>query len=316
MSLPTLTECYDQTRAECGDTEVSGGQIYTNTILLPHIQSATRALWRGLRNMAAPRVRRTFYYTLPANTSVFYPSSALVTDFSEPSGPVAERGSLTSAAITAAVASGQNLSVTCGAGHGRATGDVVVLEQIAGLGGANVLCSITVSSGTVLLANGVLTTGTYTSGGYVVTSANEFSDIPWSTAAPLATTQSTAGLNACMYEAGAFRFLPSNDARQIRVRYWSSANVPVTGTDVIGLEDCIDFIAKFAGSNACKAQGAEQRSAELREEAVGPGFSRGIYGGEMLQLMQTAVRQIQNIPPYERGPRPFREQTNNLFEHL
>lgn len=312
MSLPTLTECYDQTRAKCGDTEVSGGQIYTNTLLLPHIQEATRALWRGLRNLAVPRVRRTFFYTLPANTNTFYPATAGITDFSEPSGPVAQRGSLTSVAVSTAAQSGNNLAVTTTGAHGRATGDMVVLEQIVGLKGANVLASITVTGASTFTANGVLATGVYVSGGLVVTSSNEFSDLVWAQSVPSSTTQSSAGLNSCVYAGGYFQFAPSNDARQLRVQYWSSASIPAVGADQIGFDDCIDFIATYAAAKASKAMGADDRAAWLLNDAVGPEFNRGVIGGELRQLMIAAVRQIQNLPPYERGPAPFREQTDNL----
>jgi len=312
MAFPTLTEVYDQTRAECGDTEVPGGQIYTNYLLLPHIQSATRTLWRGLRNLASPRVQRTFFYTLPANTNTFHPSTALITDFSEPSGPVAQRGSLTSVAVAAATQSGSNLDITCTGAHSLTTGDTVVLEQLGGLKGANILCTVTVTSPTQLLANGVVTTGTYTSGGKVVTSSNEFNGLEWRQSIPTAVTRSSRGLSVAVYQDNYFQFLPSSDDQQIRITYWSSAQVPTSGTDQIAFNDCIDFLAKYAGSMACKAQGANDRAATLKEESVGPRFSEGIFGGELRQLMQAAVRERQNLSPYERSPRPFREQGYGL----
>lgn len=312
MSFPTLTEVYDQTRAECGDTEVAGGQIYTNSLLLPHIQSATRTLWRGLRNLAAPRVQRTFFYTLPANTNTFHPSTALITDFSEPSGPVAQRGSLTSIAVAAATQNGSNLDITCTGAHGLATGDTVVLEQLGGLKGANILCTVTATSATQLFANGVVTTGTYTSGGKVVTSSNEFAGLEWRQSIPTAVTRNARGLAIAVYQDNYFQFLPSNEDQQIRITYWSSAQVPTSGSDQIAFNDCIDFLAKYAGSMACKAQGANDRAATLKEESVGPRFSEGIFGGELRQLMQAAVRERQNLSPYERSPRPFREQGYGL----
>lgn len=314
MSFPTLSEIYEQTRWACGDTEVAGGQIYTNTLLLPHIQAATRELWRGMRNLAVPRVQRTFYYTLPANTAIFYPSTALITDFSEPSGPISQRGSLTSVAITAAAlaGSGTGLNITCGSAHGLTTGQMVTLEQINGLQGANVLCSVTVTSSTAFTANGVVTTGTYSSGGYVVTSQNEFEDLVWVDRVPVSTTQSTQGIGAVVYKDGYFQFTPSTDNQQLRVQYWSSAKVPTTGTDVVAFNDCIDFISQFAASNACKSQGANDRAATLWDMAVGPAYTQGVKGGSMRELLLSAVRQRQNMDPYSRGPKPFREQTDNF----
>jgi len=311
MSFPTLTEVYEQTRAECGDTEVAGGQIYTNSLLLPHVQSATRTLWRGLRNLATPRVQRTFFYTLPANTNTFHPSTALITDFSEPSGPVAQRGGLTSVAVSGALQGAMSLAITCSTAHNLTTGDTVVLEQL-GLSGSNILCTITVTSPTQFTANGVITTGPYSGGGFVVTSSNEFTALEYRQAIPSSTTRDSRGLAVAVYQNGYFQFLPSNEDQQIRITYWSSAQVPTTGADQIAFNDCIDFLAKYAGSMACKAQGANDRAATLKEESVGPRFNDGIFGGELRQLMQAAVRERQNLSPYERSPRPFREQGYGL----
>lgn len=308
MASPTLTEIYSQTRAACGDTEVSGGQIYTDTLLLPHVQAATRRLWSALRNLATPRVRRTLYYTLPANTSVFFPSSAAVNDFSEPSGRVGVRGGVTLVAISTVTQSGQNLLVTTSAPHGLSTGAVVILERMTGMSGANIQATITVTGASTFTANGVVASGTYTTGGYAVTSSNDFAEIGYFDTLAAATNQSNTQVFGCVYREGRFQFTPASEAYQLRIFYWSSAEVPVAGGDVVAFNDSIDFLAKYAASEACRAQGAIDRYAMLRSEAVGDAYTNGIIGGDLRQLMQSAVRQMQNQSPYQRGPRSFREQ--------
>ena len=106
-------------------------------------------------------------------------------------------------------------------------------------------------------------------------------------------------------------FVPATEIRQIRVFYWSSAQVPTAGSDQIAVNDCIDFISQFAAGKAQKSQGSNDRAATSMLQAVGPGYDRGVMGGELLQLMASAVRQMQNLPPHLRGPKPFREQANN-----
>lgn len=309
MSFPTLDEVYTQTRSECGDTEVVGGQIYTNSLLLPHIQNATRALWRGMRNLAVPRVRRVLYYTLPANASVFYPSIALVTDFSEPSGPVAARGGVTMIPNIAATPVARGVDITCSGPHGLTTGNTVVLEQIPILKNINIQCSVIATSSFQLIADGVLTSGpSFTAGGYVTYSNNEFGDLQWASSIPSGVNNTSTQLGAVLWQDGYFQFIPSSEDKQLRIFYWSSAQIPTVGSDQIGVNDCIDFISQFAASKAQKAQGANDRAATAMEQAVGPGYTRGVIGGELLQLMQTAVRERQNLPPYMRSPRPFREQ--------
>ena len=313
MSFPTLTEIYEQTRSKCGDTEVSGGQIYTNALLLPHVQEAVRVLWRGLANLGTPGVRRTFYYTLPANTSIFYPSTAGITDFTQPSGAIAQRGSITQVAITGAVAAATGLQVTCGSAHSLTTGNVVTLEQIGGLYGANILATVTVSSPTVFIANGVVVSGAYTSVGYVSTSTNEFVDVPQGLALPAASNQSNTELSGVIYQEGRFQFNPATAASQIRIAYWSSGKVPASGSDQIPVNDCIDFVSVYAAAEASKSQGANDRYAMLHEQALGPSYSEGVFGGEMRQLFSSAVRQLQNLSPYDRGPMTFRNGLDSYW---
>lgn len=312
MSFPTLTEVYAQARAKCGDTEVSGGQIYTDTLLLPHIQEATRALWRGLRNLAVPRVKRTIYYTLPANTSFFSPS-ILVTDFSEPADKISQRGGLTSVAVSNVVQVGNDIEVTTATSHNLSTGNMVVLEQVTGMRWVNVLSPVVVDSSTQFTINGLIAERTYSSGGFVVTSNNEFYDINWADRLPAATTQTATQLGACVYENRAFQFLPASEDKQIRLQYWSSAQVPATGTDVIAFNDCLDFLAIYAAAEASDSQGAITRAAKLKVQAVGASYDQGIIGGELRSLMSSAVRQMQLKDPYERGPRPFRDQAGQYY---
>lgn len=308
MAEPTLTEIYNQTRAVIGDTEVSGGQIYTDSILLPHVQAATRQLWRSLRNLATPRVQRVFYYCLPANTSVFYPATAGITDFASPANDVGVRRDVTQVSISAATQGATGLTVTTSGAHGLTTGDTVVLEQIVGLKNANVLCTVTVTNSTVFVANGLVTTGTYSSGGKVVTSDNQFYPLTWAPVIPSATTQNTPWLSVAVWTDNRFQFMPSNEVVQLMVPYWSSAAVPASGSDVVGLDDCMDFLAKYAGSMACEAQGATEMSNNLLVQAVGTRFQDGVFGGELLSLCNVLVRSLQLQSPYQRGPRPFRAQ--------
>lgn len=311
MSYPTLTNIYDQARAECGDTEVAGGQIYTNTILLPHIQAAVRALWKAFRNTGAKRVLKTLYYTLPANTAVLSPV-AVASDFSAVAPGIGERGGLTSVAISGAVQAATGLQITTGSSHGFSTGDVIVIEQVGGLVGANILASIAVSSSTVFIANGVVVTGSYTSGGYAVKSTNQFAYVPLVGTQPSASLQSSTAITAAFFDGQYIRFTPSTQNRQLRIPYYSSAEVPTTGSDQILIDDCIDFLAACAAWKACAAMGAPVRAAELKERAVGNEYDKGINGGELRRLIVSHVRAMQALPPNERGPAPFREQNNNF----
>ena len=79
MSFPTALNVFDLCRSNLGDEAVSGGELYTNTLLLPFLNAANREMFRVLESLQLPRVKTYAYYNLPANTGVLYPATASIT---------------------------------------------------------------------------------------------------------------------------------------------------------------------------------------------------------------------------------------------
>lgn len=81
--IPTTTTVYAAVRSYLGDDEVSGGDLYTDAVLLPHLQSAVNTLFRCLTRSESPLTERTCYYNLPAGQSYLDLDTAGMGDVAE-----------------------------------------------------------------------------------------------------------------------------------------------------------------------------------------------------------------------------------------
>ena len=309
MSFPTVTEIYGQARASLADVEVSGGQIYTDAVLLPFVQEAVRRLKSVMKNVSDAMVIKTFYYVLPANTSVLAPSTAGITDLTQPIY-VEERGDLSTASVSAATQGTGVLNVTTSAAHGFSTGNIVTLNALGGLKNANGLFAITVTGATTFTANGVVTVGTYTSGGVACYSTDHFSEMSARDQIK-DVNEPTNTLNAYAWSDGQFFFHAANEQRQLRVAYYSSATTPTSGSDIITIDDSLDFLATYAAAKAARSRRATSIAGDLIQDAVGGYEGDGMIGGKLRELVNTGVKEWQNLSPEERRRKPFREQVTS-----
>ena len=303
MSYPTLLECYTRCREIAGDTE-GGGQVYTNTILLGHVQAAVREMFRTMRNLAVTRVIREVYYILPMNTTVLLPASVGINDFAEPI-QIAERGGLTSFAVSGAVNVPTGLQVTTTAPHGFNTGYMVTLNALGGLRDVDGAYGVTVTSPTQFIANGLYTVGAYTIGGTAAHSSNNFARLDMGTTVKVSQDNNTRLTNVAWRE-NRLWFPLCNEDRQLQIIYYSSGTVPVASNDQVTVDDSLDFLATYAMCLASGALGADTMSGSLRKQSVGERWDEGIPGGQLRNLMQAAVRELQNRPVEERCRQAYR----------
>lgn len=303
MAFPTVSECYTAARARAAD--VSAG-ILTDAVLLPGVQAAVRDLFRVLANYGNPRVIKTEFYPLPAYASVLSPATAGISDMGEPI-LVAERGGLTTVSVSAVSVSAPNVVITTGLAHGRANGDMVTLNQLGGLVGAGGMYSALATGASQLTIKGLLVTGSFTSGGTVGYSTEKFSEIditndPLSVPTDVSTT---IGKGAWLGDRWQFR--PSSEIREIAIVYYSSATIPTSGSDVIGVDDCIDFIAARALGIVCATR-APQIAAMQNQEAFGIDPNRSGRSGLLRDIVQNAVRTMQTNDQSDRQRPPFRSR--------
>lgn len=294
MALPTVAECNTAAKARAADVS---GDILTAAVLLPGIQSAYRKLYRKFANFGNPRIIRTVFYAVPINTSIISPATAGITDMGEPIA-LYERGGLTVVNVDGATPGAASLAVSTSTAHGRTTGDMVTLNQLGGIVGAEGMFSATVSDADDLIFNGLVATGTYGTGGVVGYSADRFrGPLRQLTNVLALPTDVSSQIEAAVWQGDRWYVSQASEVRQLAIDYYSSATVPTGDNDVIGVDDCIDFIAAEALSVVC-ATSAPQIAAAQRGEA----------NDYLSDLVRGAVKSLQLSDQDSRSRPPFRSR--------
>lgn len=307
MAYCTLGQVAAHAQALLADNRAVGPQLYDNIILLPYIKQAVRDLFRMMRKITDTQIIRDAYHILAANTSVLYPETASINDLARPIS-IEERGNLTSKSIsdiTKSAVTNLVTAVTTSAAHGFSTGDQITINEVVGLTGTEGIWAVTVSNTTNFIPNGCVVAGMYESGGVAVKSTDEFAQMDkteriWSlsTAAPK--------LRQWAWQDKAFRFQPSDEDRQLRIRYLSSATVPVSESDTIAIDDCLDFLAADTAALAAMTI-APDISDRMRALAFGRSGDANASGGLIRDLLINYVLAEQERPPEERQRLSFRE---------
>lgn len=300
MSQPTATNVMDLARSHLGDDAVSGGEVATNTLLLPFVAQASRELFRALANVQLPRVKTQAFYNLPANTSVLYPATASITDMDEPV-KVEERDVAGSYAVSACSITSYVPTLTV-ATHPLTTGDWAVVWGLVGVTGASGAFVVTCADTTHVTLNGAYATGTYSSGGTVSYSTGEFNPVEWVDSIHQAEGDLNTTLDEVAWVGGAFRFRGCPTARQLRITYWSSSPTVSSASDVIGVEDSVDFLAVRTAGMFAASRGAAALAQQLNGLAVGPMGEADASGGLLRQLFVNAVLREQAEQPIRRLP--------------
>jgi len=303
MAFPTLENVYDAIRMKLGDDEVSGGQIYTNTRLLGSVQHAVRDLFRVMAKVGNPRVIKNVYYNLPAYTSVLRPSTAGISDMGDPIGLWA-RGNVSTLSVSSATPGSSSLALVTSTAHGLSSGDLVTL-YLPGVVGGDGHYAVTVTSSTGLTINGLVASGSYTSGGTVTVGSDAFSPVYQATDSPNLEHVSLGEVSEFAWHGDVFHVPAVSAIREIRIEYYSSATVPTQTTDVIAVDDCIDFLACRSAALAAKVR-SPNLSRIWNVEALGPKEMADGSGGMLRDLLQAGVRALQEMAPEERMRQPFR----------
>lgn len=296
--IPTKQNCLDGARAHLGDDAVSGGQIFTNTVLEQHFQFAYRELVRALSGVANPRVRRDCYYDLPIFTNYLDPATAGIADFGEPE-LVGDRGITSQTTITGATAGSGFVTITA-AGHPFATGDYAVISSVVGMNGINGIWGVTKIDANSFKANGATVQGTYTSGGIASAGGEDFSDMKKYDRIESLNNSTSGGLGCWAWWDDRFHFPLASSIRELRISYISSAALVVNTSDTTGIDDSLDFLALRTAGLAGASRGAKERANELNMQALGPTLQADGTGGVLRELLVQGLRALGSSqrPPF------------------
>lgn len=257
-----------------GDTQVSGGGIFTSAFQAPYLNSAYQELFGRLSNISAPRAQREAYYIVPAYTGSVTPSIAGISNFGSPL-EIRERGTVTGYAISAATpatpAAGSLRLTVAALPAAVITGAQADVYSVAGITAeVNDSWTLTVQSTVSVDLNGCAATGTYTSGGVLAYSTEQWSNelTPKGTTDEFPNSASAAFAMYC-WQNGALRLPAAVAAREIRIVYYLSSSLPVVASpvagDSMGIDDSLNFLANRTAQlcavakapnkvDACRAQ--------------------------------------------------------------
>ncbi len=303
--IPTVAQIFSAARGTLGDTQIAAGEVFTDAILSPHFAVAYAELWRALQNVQSPLVQREAYWNVPANTGVVAPSTMFIANLGEPL-IVEERGGMTSWNVSNAVP-GSGICTITTAANTLVSGDQPVIFGIQGLtDDINDVWAASVISPTQFTANGATATGTYTSGGVVSVSVENFQEV--FARDRIAVQQQGPGQTFGIYawEFGKFRFPPCSVVRQLRITYKLSGNAPTATTASVGIDDSLTFLNYRTAGLAARSKGMKDRAMAMTNTAVGPNWeTQGFAGGILGQMLDIQTRELQNLDTNQRRSAPY-----------
>jgi hypothetical protein len=301
----TLQQAFDQARAELKDTQVSGGEVATNTALTPHLNQAWRRVWRAMGNGGSQRVEKFVYVNLAAQQQVLIPSTVGIMDFGEPE-LIEERLASTTVAI-ASTDTATPINVTFTGPHGLgpngSTGSQLIISEVIGTYAPWGTWSFSVTSPTVIQLIGSASDGAAGTGGIATVSSQfRFTEVlPANQAGQCIDGIAGQVLGCYLWMNEQLLFHGCVNTQQLRITYWSSGTPPVLTNQQMGIDDCLDLVACITAANFAAAQGWSERAQQLNQKAFGPGEGPEELGGLMYEFLNSQIKLQQRGPQIRRG---------------
>ena len=292
--IPTAANVFDLARKKLGDSEVAGGQIFTNTYLQDHLQSAYSDLFNVLSENGTRLVYRNAHFVLPAHSEFFLPASAGIANFGRPLELRTNKIRLqTTVSAGSQQSSPDRYRVTTGAAHGLASGDHCIVYKMGGLSDEiNNQWSVVLVDATNVDLMGVVPTGTYTSGGIFVVSENPGS---WTEEFSLVDDphigESQVGVRGAVFswDGVAVRLRGVDYDRLLRIAYMPSATAPSSGS--LFFDNSLNFLAYRAAALAAEDKGASTAAQSLNYQALGERMlADSRAGGFLGQLVALSLK--------------------------
>lgn len=277
MAQCTVQNVFDDVRGLLRDTQVVGGEVYTNSFLVGTQGSGVAGSgslfgepYRTMfsRLMGSSLITPTVYVVLPANTTVLIPSVVNIVDFGAPE-MIEERPAPTGIPISSTDTS-TPIVVTTAAAHGLTGTAEGTIGAVSGSSAPWGNWFITVTGPTTFTLNGSASDGLAGTGGAFYPENNQsFTEVfPADFLGALdGSPQQTLGNYVWQNNKLTFRGATGNV--ELRICYYASGTAPVNPNYVIQIDDCRDFLAAATASAAAFANGWSGRAEELRNKAYG-----------------------------------------------
>jgi hypothetical protein len=299
--IPTSQDVYTQARAELGDSEVIGGQSATDAKLRPHL----RAVWQDfigvLNKNASEKLKRYFYYNLPANTSYLSPDVVGINNLGSLID-IWERSILKSATITAATPDPSTPSTfvdLTANGHPFIAGENAVVFGIIGYSdNINDQFCISVPNANTIRLNGCQVIGFGpAAGGTISTSGDPFPTNPLTRLADILNFSVPASvIGYWAWKNNVIRLMPCATARQLRIAIRVSSTLPDNASEPLGIDGCDAYLGAATAAGYAGSKGASSISDRIQLRAEQ--FLKTFLGLEGKDLQAGGRRFI--APPYRR----------------
>lgn len=316
MANPTLQDVFDAARGYLHDTQVNGGEVFTNTALQQSFNQPYREMFSRLMGVSK-RVQRITYVNLPPLTTILIPSAYAINDFDEPE--VIEERPAQNAIAIATTSNATPIVVATVSPHGLGSSGTQVEGTISGVSGTSGplgLWFATIIDATSFSLNGSVTDGTAGTGGsFVPQSQQQYVEVlPIDLAEEGIDGLPGQYLGVYLWNSERLQFRGATGTQQLRITYWASGSPPTNANTVINIDNCIDFLACATAGNAARGVGWYQLADQLKEQAYGSPDAGQAAGGLLGQFVAIQVSTMQRGPQRRRAP--FRPKRSRYGSYL
>lgn len=311
MATCTLQNVFDNARAYLGDTQVAGGEVFTNSVLQPHFAEPYRKMFNCLMGVSK-KVQRVVYVNLPPSTTVLIPSTYNITDMDEPE-MVEERPATANVSVTSTDTS-TPIKVTA-PNHGLTTNAEIIMTGVANTSAPWGQWFVTVIDANTFSLNGSASDGVAGTGGtFSVSQLQNFTEVM-----PLDDSyqgmDGIAGqyLGVYLWINSMMQFRGSVQMQQLRITYYASGAPPTNPSQNLNIDNCLDFLAFATAANASRTKGWVEMSDRFQQKAYGAnGPSQG--GGLLADFISIQIMANQRGP--QRRRLPFRRHISRFGDFI
>lgn len=288
MAQCSVQNIFDDVRGLLQDTQVVGGEVFTNNYLLgiqgsgvagsgSYLGKPYRTLFSKIAG-ASDQVRPVVYVVLPANTTILIPSTYGILDFKAPI--MLEERPATSTVAVASTDTSTPINVTTVNPHNLGTNGTVAEGTLSGTtvaGPPATPCTApwghwfaTVTGTSTFSLNGSGSDGIAGTGGvWVPDSTTPYTEVFKTDLDDALDGQPQSVLGNYTWRSGRLQFRGSTNATELRITYIASGYAPTNPNYVIPIDDCRDFLGVATAADAARSRGWMSMYQELRNVAYG-----------------------------------------------
>lgn len=323
---PTISQVCDRARWHLGDTQVAGGETYTNTLLLEWVKTAIADMQAGLGLIGAIRQRRVGFIPIMGgdvsqfNPRIWLPDCGRVVEIHH--RPLISRTQITTALFSGGPPYPTSMAITCSGAHGRANNDQIETTGLqpssSSARGMNSTFRATVTGANTLVVIGEFYSGNIGTGAdsWLLWGGME----GWhrlNSRDDILNPQATPGIPQWAEHGNGIWISPPGTQVELRLVYeYEDPTNFMDANTIVGYPGSLEFLGRWVAFLAGSSKGAQgPLLAELRTGAIGAptgGITSTVErptGGALHALIVAETKRQQRTakarPPYRVYRRPI-----------